>query len=134
MRRERENVTGLRKGKKNKRRKRSYVTVPWVSEWGEKKRREKEEQMKIEVWVSKIVKKERFKNEEYKRERETYLWIFELDTESTVIGREQWGWECDRVFDLFVCVCLSVGLGVWFVCLCLFECGVGCLICLSGCD
>ena len=29
--------------------------------------------MKIEVWVSKIVKKERFKKEEYKRERETYL-------------------------------------------------------------
>ena len=38
-----------------------------------KKRREKEEQKKIEVWVSKIVKKERFKKEEYKRERETYL-------------------------------------------------------------
>ena len=69
-----------------------------------KKRREKEEEKKIEVWVSKIVKKERFKKEEYKRERETYLWIFELDTESTVTGREQWGWECDWVFDLFVWV------------------------------
>ena len=39
------------------------------------KKREKEEEKKIEVWVSKIVKNERFKKEEYKREREreTYL-------------------------------------------------------------
>ena len=83
------------------------------------KKREKEEEKKIEVWVSKRVKKERFKKEEYKRERERCT--FES---LSLIPREHYDWEGAvglGVSDLFVCVCLSVGLGVSevFVCVCL---------------
>ena len=89
------------------------------------KKREKEEEKKIEVWVSKRVKNKRFKKEEYKRERERRT--FES---LSLIPREHCDWEGAMglamglgVSDLFVCACLSVGLGVFefdvFVCVCL---------------
>ena len=114
MRRERENGTGLRKGKKKEERGAMWLCCGFQNEG--KKKRKKEEEKKIEVWVSKRVKKERFKKEEYKREREreTYLWIFELDTE-----RALWLGGSSGVGS--GTECLGVWLSVWFVCLCLFE-------------
>ena len=74
----------------------------------EGQKREKKEEKKIEEGVSKRVKKERFKKEEYKRERERdvplNLWAWYW--ESTMIGREQWGWEC--LICLFVWFWLKV--------------------------
>ena len=71
------------------------------------KKREKEEEKTIEVWVSKIVKKERFKKEEYKRERERRT--FES---LSLILREHCDWEgaVGLGVSLFVCVCLFVWL------------------------
>ena len=80
--------------------------------------KEREEEKKIEDWI----KKERFKKEEYKRERETYLWIFELDIE-----RALWLGGSSGVGSVFVCLCLfvcvvvvkswkifkEIGLSVW---------------------
>ena len=70
--------------------------------------------------------KERFKKEEYKRERERRTFEY-----LSWIPRDHCDWEGAvglGVSDLFVCVCLSVGLEVSEsdVFVCVFETLIGC--------
>ena len=74
--------------------------------------------------------KERFKKEEYKRERERERERRTFESLSLIL-RKHYDWEGAvglGVSDLFVCVCLSVGLEVSEsdVFVCVFETLIGC--------